>query len=47
MSKDEIQFILTDNNYLQGGIKEASIKVKDYVKNIHGSLTLVKFQNTP
>lgn len=34
MSKDEIQFILTDNNYLQGGIKEASIKVKDYVKNI-------------
>ena len=34
MSKDEIQFILTDKNYLQGGIKEASIKVKDYVKNI-------------
>ena len=34
MTKDEIHFILTDNNYLQGGTKEASIKVKDYLKNI-------------
>lgn len=34
MTKDEIQFILTDNNYLQGGTKEACIRVKDYVKNI-------------
>ena len=34
MTKDEIQYILKDNNYLQGGTKEASIKVKDYLKNI-------------
>ena len=34
MTKNEIQFIVTDNNYLQGGTKEACIRVKDYVKNI-------------
>jgi len=34
MTKDEIQFILTDNNYLQKGTKESAIKVMDYLKNI-------------
>ena len=34
MTKDEIEFILTDNNYLQKGTKESAIKVMDYLKNI-------------
>ena len=34
MTKDELNFIIEDNQYLKGGTKEASLKVKDYVKKI-------------
>lgn len=34
MTKDEIQFIVDYNNYLQGGTREAAIKIKDYLKQI-------------
>ena len=34
MTIDEIQFILTDNNYLKGGTKESAIKVKEFIKQI-------------
>ena len=34
MTKEEINFILEYNNYIKGGTKEASLKVKDYVKKI-------------
>lgn len=31
MTKDELNFIIEDNQYLKGGTKEAALKVKDYV----------------
>ena len=34
MTKDELNFIIEDNQYLKGGTKEAALKVKDYVKKI-------------
>lgn len=34
MTKEELNFILKYNNYIKGGTKEASLKVKDFVKKI-------------
>lgn len=34
MTKEEIEFVLKENNYLKGGTKEACLKVKHYMKKI-------------
>ena len=34
MTKDEMQFVLKDNSYLENGTKQACVKIQDYLKNI-------------
>lgn len=34
MTKEELDFILKDNSYLENGTKQACVKIQDYLKNI-------------
>ena len=34
MKREELEFVLKDNNYMEGGIKEACVKVRDYLNSV-------------
>lgn len=33
LDRDEVEFVLSDNNYIKGGTKEACVKVRQVLKN--------------
>lgn len=34
MTKEEMQFVLKDNSYLENGTKQACVKIQDFLKHI-------------
>ena len=41
MTKEEINFVLEDNSYLENGTKQACVKIQDYLKNPYNLLNLL------
>lgn len=46
MNKQELGFILQYNRYLQGGTKEASVKVREFIKNVEISENEIHSNNS-
>ena len=44
MTKEEINFVLEDNSYLENGTKQACVKIQDYLKNIK-SIESIKYKS--
>lgn len=35
MTREELDFVLKQNNYLEGGTKQACVKIKNFIKDAH------------